>query len=163
MKVSANEVTILSAKAARGAGAPPAQAAAFGRAALFHLAAHRPERDLVAALDALPLGPILTLPIAFARVMTEIADIGMLPRDISAPLLHSYAEAQPFTTVLRAVGPALQATVDTAKPSPFPTLSRITLSDDLHDLLNHLAARTLVPESETSRLGGAGAGLTDND
>ena len=64
VSVSVNEAQVLGQKAARGAGAYPAQAAHFGRALSFHLAAGRPAHDLVVALDALPAGPIQTMPFA---------------------------------------------------------------------------------------------------
>lgn len=163
MKLSANEVMTLAARAARGAGAPPAQAVAFGRAVLFHLAADRPEGDLVAALDALPGGAILTLPLAFARILTAPSRQTGLPPDAPSCLLQSYAEAQPFATTLRTEGTQIQASADLESPGPAPTARRIAMSEDLYARLDHQAARILVPESETSRRAGAGAGLTDND
>jgi hypothetical protein len=62
MTYSVNEVQMLAQKAARGAGAHPAQAAHFGRAVVCHLAAGREASDLSAALEALPGGPVQTLP-----------------------------------------------------------------------------------------------------
>ncbi|THH37195.1 hypothetical protein E4Z66_09735 [Aliishimia ponticola] len=55
---------MLAQKAARGGGAYPAQAAHFGRAFVRHVAAGRPLAPVLAALEALPLGPIQTLPFA---------------------------------------------------------------------------------------------------
>lgn len=163
MKVSANEVITLAARATRGAGAPPAQAAMFGRAAMFHLAAARSEDDLTAALEAFPQGPILTLPLVFIGILTEDCSDTPLPPDVATELLQSYAEAQPFLTTLHPEGPQMQITVARKSPSPGPAIARITISEDLFTFLNHLAARILVPESEASRIAGAGAGLTDND
>lgn len=163
MKLSVNEVMSLAARAARGAGAPPAQAAAFGRAAMFHLAAERAEGTLTAALEALPRGPILNLPLVFIRVLTEECSDTPLPPDVATELVQSYAEAQPFLTTLHPEGPQMQITVDRKSASPGPAISRITMSEDLFTFLNHLSARILVPESEASRIAGAGAGLTDND
>ncbi len=163
MKLSVNEVMSLAARAARGAGAPPAQAAAFGRAAMFHLAAGRAEDTLTAALESLPQGPMLTLPLDFIRVLTEECSEIPLPPDVATELVQSYAEAQSFLTTLHPEGPQMQITVDRKTPSLAPAISRITMSEDLFTFLNHLAARILVPESEASRIAGAGAGLTDND
>lgn len=59
MSFSINEIQNLASKAARGAGAPPAQAARFGRAVVYHVRAGRAERDILDAIDALPHGPIL--------------------------------------------------------------------------------------------------------
>ncbi len=163
MKLSVNEVMSLAARAARGAGAPPAQAAAFGRAAMFHLAAGRAAGTLTAALEALPRGAILSLPLVFIRVLTEECSDTPLPPDVDTALVQSYAEAQTFLTTLHPEGPQMQITVDRKSASPGPAISRITMSEDLFTFLNHLAAGILVPESEASRIGGAGAGLTDND
>jgi hypothetical protein len=41
--------------------------------------------------------------------------------------------------------------------------SRVYISDENMAKWQALAAKTYVPETEQSRLGGAGAGLTDND
>jgi hypothetical protein len=62
MTWSEAEILALATKAARGARAPPEQAARFGQAAVAHLHAGRGEPALIAALDALPGGPILTHP-----------------------------------------------------------------------------------------------------
>ena len=59
-----NEIQMLAQKAARGGGAHPAQAAHFGRAVLYHLAAHRAPEDVLDALASLPAGPIQSLPFA---------------------------------------------------------------------------------------------------
>lgn len=163
MKASANEVMTLAAKAARGAGAPPAQAAAFGRAALCHLAAGRSAVDLITALDALPHGPIVSLPLTFAALATPASPKAMFRADAPPDLVRSYAEAQPFATSVAFDGQHLTATLDIKTPTARPTVSRINLPDELARLLNTHAAKTLVPESAASRSSGAGAGLTDND
>lgn len=129
MTFSVNEIQMLAQKAARGAGAHPAQAAHFGRAVVCHLAAGRAGADLTAALDTLPDGPIQTLP--FAPEQT--------------PLGQSYTEAC--------------AARDT-RPEPPP---RLTLPEGLFEAFAALAHQTYVPATAASRVGGAGAGLTDND
>jgi hypothetical protein len=53
--------------------------------------------------------------------------------------------------------------LDLNRPATRRALSRIDLTDDIYAEWNALAARLLVPESDASRLSGAGAGLTDND
>lgn len=164
MTRSASEVTVLCAKAARGGGAPPEQATLFGRAALCHLAAGRDPALLRRALDALPGGPILHLPPLF-MALAEVALRGegprALPGDAPAELLQSYAEAQVF--LVRIDAQARQAQAIPTEPAPPPPASRIALQPELEALLQSLAAKTLVPESEASRRAGAGAGLTDND
>ena len=163
MKASINEVMTLTAKAARGAGAPPAQATAFGRAAVYHLAASRQEDDLTSALEALPEGPIIAVPLEFIALAAHQPPTAILHSKASPELLHSYAQAQPLTTVLALDGAHLRASVDPQTPAARPCVLRIALSDALAQLLNRYAARTLVPESDASRISGAGAGLTDND
>ena len=166
MTRSANEVMALAAKAARGAGAPPAQAAEFGRAALCHLIAGREGADLRRALDALPAGPILSLPLAFARIIETSnggTATGIIPRAAELALAQSYAEALPFEQTHAAETKGLSLTVHTTKPVRRSAVARVRLDDGLAAFMSTLAARTFVPESEASRLAGAGAGLTDND
>lgn len=163
MSRSANEVMTLAAKAARGAGAPPAQAAQFGRAALRHLSADRGERVLLQALEALPEGPIITLPryfVEFAEQAVEGRAQGMLP---AQELALSYAEAQSYSCEITLVSEKLTVQADLTKPADRPVLKRIVLSGTFCNQLESLAAKLLVPESDASRLSGAGAGLTDND
>jgi hypothetical protein len=164
MSRSANEVTVLCAKAARGGGAPPEQATLFGRAALCHLARGRDPAQLKRALEALPGGPILHLPVLFmALAEAALREEGpdALPDDSPPELLQSYAEAQPF--LVRIGAQTCQAQARPSEPAPPLPATRIALQPELQALLQSLAAKTLVPESEASRRAGAGAGLTDND
>jgi len=71
MSYSVNEIEALATKAARGAGAAPAQAAHFGRTTAHHIAASRPDDDLLAALNALPNGSIQTLPLPRDQLSTS--------------------------------------------------------------------------------------------
>ena len=164
MIVNRNEVEALALKAARGAGAPPAQAAAFGRAARHHLAADRGEAALATALDALPGGAILDLPLALTRLMESASRgqaRGTLPGDPA--LARSYAEALAFGCDTAPSAGGVSVTIDLAAPAaPVPPL-RLALSTAFFDRLTDLATRTMVPETEASRQAGAGAGLTDND
>ncbi|MEP4198719.1 MAG: hypothetical protein ABJL99_24100 [Aliishimia sp.] len=82
MMFSANEVQMLAQKAARGAGAYPAQAAHFGRVVAYHLTANRSADALSSALDALPSGPIQTLP-----VTTDESDVCALATSYREALL----------------------------------------------------------------------------
>jgi len=84
MTLSMNEIQTLAAKDARGACAPPAQAAQFGAAAAAHLVARRNAADLSAALGSLPQGLILTLPLVIARIVEPARDglaTGAVPED----------------------------------------------------------------------------------
>ena len=166
MTRSANEVMTLAAKAARGAGAPPAQAAEFGRAAVCHLIAGRDVADLWTALEALPKGPILTLPLAFARFAQGAVDgvaSGTVPGVSDVALAQSYADALPYANTSETGSEGLQLSLEISKPATRPKITRVDLPEDLAAWMKTLAARTFVPESEASRLAGAGAGLSDND
>ena len=160
MTRSANEVMTLAAKAARGGGAPPAQAVDFGLACLRHLGAGRDPAALHAALDALPAGPILDLPLAFRRAVegdghAHVARHGGLAR--------SYTEALPFAHAVSETADGLGVAIDTATPSALPPPGRCALPPVLVRAFEDLAALTYVPETEVSRATGAGAGVTDND
>ncbi len=163
MNGSANEIAALAAKAARGAGAPPAQAEAFGQATICHLAAGRDPGLLAQALFALPLGPITTLPGALMRVLEEATEDtakGTLP---ATGLTESYAEAQPFALTSTPTDQGFDITFTLTEPANRTMPARLALPVALTEKMKTLAARTYVPETEASRLSGAGAGLTDND
>lgn len=166
MTYSANEVMTLAARAARGAGAAPDQAALFGRAALCHLIAGREPALLAAALAALPGGPIPTFPALFERLQESALGgdtRGRIPKHGPAALLTSFAEAQPFLTTLQEQQGAFFVTTDLQTPTTRHCPARTLLPAELAQQMQTLAARLLVPESDASRRSGAGAGLTDND
>lgn len=159
---SANEAMVLATKAARGAGAPPAQAAQFGAAAVGHLSAGMDVSVLDAALDALPHGVILELPVAIVQMVEQAQAeryCGPLPVAVS-PLVPSYLATLPFAAGIDGQG---TVTLDLNEPSARKMPARIDLQEQTYDRWSALAARLLVPESDASRLSGAGAGLTDND
>ena len=168
MSWSANELSGLVAKAARGAGAPPEQAARFAHAAAVHLSQGREERALKSALDALPAGPVVELYQWFTGILCQGDQNGQAAGQVLAtapePLIRSMAEAQPFALVAFAAGSdGVWITWDMSRPNPAPPPGRCTISDDFAGYLTRLAARTFVPESDASRRAGAGAGLLDND
>lgn len=165
MTRSANEVMGLAAKAARGAGAPPEQAIEFGRAVVHHIHAGRDLEYLSRALESLPKGPIMDFPVAFARVVESGAASARGQVEASAwlPLAQSYADALPYAATVNVMGEVLDIIAELEKPSAKIALGRFVLPDVLMEQMNGFAARILVPESDASRLGGAGAGLTDND
>lgn len=160
MTWSANEVMTLAAKAARGAGAPPAQASEFGRAVVCHAHAGREFSFISNALDAMPGGPIMELPIAFMRMLERESVINA---NGCLPLAQSYAEALPYAAQVDVIGETLHIKSDLQTPSEKVSLGRFVLPDDLITKMTTLAVRILVPESDASRRAGAGAGLTDND
>lgn len=159
---SANEVMVLATKAARGAGAPPAQAAQFGAAAVVHLTAGRDIAELDAALAALPDGPIIGFPLALTRIAESQAEgiaTGVLdPAD--GTLGQSYVAALSCAAALTKDG---TVHLDLNRPAPRASVQRIELSEETCTAWTALAAALLVPESDASRLSGAGAGLSDND
>ena len=162
---SVAETRALAAKAARGGGAPPGQAERFGVAAAHHLAEKRAPEDLLRALEALPEGPILDYPLALdhavcAAARGEAALSSVRPDD----LLRSYVETLAFDARISTEetrGPMLK--VDVRKPRPRRPVQRIDGCAALIARMEQLAKATFVPDSASSRVGGAGAGLTDND
>ena len=79
-------------------------------------------------------------------------------------LLYSYVEALPFLAeIIESQENMRTLRIDLSKPRPAKDHVRITAVDDLIVHLNELAEKTFVPESEASRLAGAGAGISDND
>jgi hypothetical protein len=166
MKCSANEVMTLAAKAARGAGAPPAQAADFGTAALRHLQAGREVQNLTDALEHLPTGPILLLPLQLLRITENTRDDvarGEFSRAECGGLAQSYLDAQPYETLMEKSGDSARVTLFLDKPKATHISHRVFIPNSLVTLLQTYAARMLVPETDASRLSGAGAGLNDND
>lgn len=159
---SANEVMVLATKAARGAGAPAAQAAQFGAAAVVHIIAGREIEVLDAALASLPDGPIIELPLSLMRIVEgQVEGIAQGPLDQSQnALVQSYVAAMPCAAALTAEG---VVHIDLNRPAPRAAVQRINLSEQTYAAWTALAAALLVPESDASRLSGAGAGLTDND
>ncbi|MFT6676350.1 MAG: hypothetical protein ACJAVM_002553 [Sulfitobacter sp.] len=160
---SANEVMTLAAKAARGAGAPVALAAEFGRAALHHLTTGRAAQDLADALDTLPEGPIVTLPLLLMAHVETGNHHAELPASPLPDLCLSYAEAQGFQTTAHLLKDKVILEMAFDIPRPPHPVSRVTLPDTLATKMQRLAARLLVPETDASRRAGAGAGLSDND
>lgn len=153
---------MLATKAARGAGAPPAQAAQFGAAVVVHLTAGRDIDALDRALGALPLGPIVDLPLALGRIAERHVE-GMAEGKLDhaeRALTKSYVAALPYAATITA-DRVLQ--IDLNCPAPRSGVQRIDLPEMTYTAWTALAAKLLVQESEASRLSGAGAGLTDND
>ncbi len=164
MNWSTNEVFNLASKAARGGGAPPAQAAQFGKAALQHLWKSHDAEPLVSALRQLPNGPILDLPVYFMHLVEgakEDVALGALPENVRLDVLKCYLAALPYAFEILEAESSLRLYLDVLTPVELP--SRVNVPQPLTDLMQELAAKTYVPESEASRLSGAGAGLTDND
>lgn len=159
---SANEVMVLASKAARGAGAPPAQASQFGAAVVTYLSMGGSVEALDAALAAVPEGPIMALPLAIARIAESHVDgIASGPFESGdRAMALSYAAALPCQARLSQSG---ILHLDLNRPALRPEVTRIDLPDETYAGWSSLAASLLVPDSEASRQSGAGAGLSDND
>ncbi|KNG94101.1 hypothetical protein [Pseudaestuariivita atlantica] len=166
MSFSLNEVAALGTKAARGAGADPAVAAAFGAALVRHLCAGRAAEDIDGALDALPHGPALhgALICRLMRRYRETQGTVSAPAHVPQALARSYLDTLPAppTATFRAVEEGeVRYELPPLDPAPLP--DRIEVPTALLTRLNRLAKETYVPNSDASRAAGAGAGLTDND
>ena len=161
---SVSEIVALAARAARGAGAPPGQAAQFGRAAARHLAQARDPEMLVDALKALPRGAILDVPLALDEAVEQAAPQGCARIDAQAPvaLVQSYVDTLAFEAQLN-FDSGLMLDVNTRAPRAAEGPARVVGQDGLIEFMERLAARTYVPESDVSRQKGAGAGISDND
>jgi hypothetical protein len=158
---SENELAGLLAKAARGAGVPPGQAAQFGAAAQRHLGAQRGFDDIRQALEA-PLGMAVQFPLHLRRAASQG---GPYTAHTPCPeLFQSYLDALPCrVSILEVTQTVVRFQSDPARPGAAQMLRRAQLGEDDVHYLQALAARTFVPDTAQSRASGAGAGLLDND
>lgn len=164
MSWSRAEVQALATKAARGAGAPPAQAVLFGQAAALHLAQGRAADALAQALNALPDGPIMTFALSLHRLAGQAASADTMACDDLPELAQSYLETVPFGVAGHPGSPRLpDVTVNAHTRVPEVTRTRITGCDALIDQMIIYAAATYVPDSAASRRDGAGAEQTGAD
>ena len=156
---SLNEVEALLTKAARGCGADAAQAARFGRGAVMHLCMEGETAPIHAALAALPLGVIVEYTARIQQGLSQaIGDTVLFPAD--DPLWTSYLTALPYR-LSRASQAEYAIHLNVYEKAAQPARLQVSATD--MGQWQALAAKTFVPESEQSRLAGAGAGLTDND
>lgn len=144
---SANEISGLVLKAARGAGMSLGCAEELARAA-----------------------PVL----AGKGRLARIVDLLLLPFEPPEYLDGSVFGGHPVLAViawrdLKAAGIEVKLECD-IQPDVFeafgvqePVCGPFEVAADVWEQLTVFAAKMLVPESEASRLSGAGAGLTDND
>ncbi len=144
--LSASELNALVLKAARGAGLP-----------------------LGAAEDLARVAPVLAQVNALADLTEQLCGPFPLPRIDDGVLRNGH----PTLTELAALdldmaqvshsAPNLWPAFATALRTDLTPTGPFELSADLYEHLDRLAAKTYVPETDASRLSGAGAGLTDND
>lgn len=166
MTHSWTEVQALGVKAASGAGVPPAQALAFGAMLARHLADGGDEAPIAAALMA--PDTIVALALRVEKVIEgasmNAGAVTVRERDAGQrAMLVSWLSGLPCQTDLKLVDDAITATLQLAAPSDRSRPDRVPLGPDLQAQMQALAAKTLVPDSDASRSGGAGAGLMDLD
>ncbi len=167
------ELRAMVTKAARGAGFAVGQAEDVSRVAVYLLASGGDSGLITAALraprvgvevdwghevihvkrgPAILIGPMVCDAFALGCMRAELAD------PAQAPLICAYlAQAGVATQVDGAVIVEADGAPDAAKPGP------VDVPAGDWAVWETLAAKTYVPETEASRLAGAGAGLTDND
>ncbi|MBT8410178.1 MAG: DUF3726 domain-containing protein [Octadecabacter sp.] len=157
MTLSRNEVQALVFKAARGGGLPLGYAEDLAVVAAY--------LDF-AGLSRCPCqGPAQAIPVALDLVLT-----GERPQVVQAEpaVIAAYVAAaeaaygRRLDVEDRADGAVLRG-FSGAAGRPQTAAPRCDLPDALLAHLHDMAARTLVPETESSRQSGAGAGLSDND
>ncbi len=175
MKRARNEIEGMALKAARGAGVPLGHAEDFARA-IGTLAMTAPGEiskltnvlsglfDVASSDDPLTLdGPILMCaPLAIDALRAGECTV-TLRRTEPEALLNAYLRnaMQDYDLYVKHSGGVLTA-LPAGDPAPLPT-APINIPDHIWQEWEALAAKTYVPETEESRLAGAGAGLTDND
>ncbi|AKS46924.1 Protein of unknown function [Octadecabacter temperatus] len=156
---SANEIEALVLKAARGGGLP------LGLAEDLAMAAAYLDLDKLTACPCSNGGAAFAIPQALDAVT---ASNGPVTVEADAALIAAYATRAEVhygkTLVWDATsnGATFHRFEERATADHAP-LGRRIIPPDLSTHLHDLAVKTHVPETESSRAGGAGAGLTDND
>ncbi|PUB17361.1 DUF3726 domain-containing protein [Yoonia sediminilitoris] len=168
-----NEVGAIVQKAALGVGLPVGQAEDLARTAVYMAGNHLPLSPVVEALTE-PDAPIdiawgadkLVVKTGNAAMTAPIVKDGFGTGVVKARLAH--VEHAPLVIAMLAEA-GLEVSADGPKiafrrcQKPDVIVGPVDVPDTIWHALSHMAAKTYVPESEASRAGGAGAGLTDND
>ncbi len=156
---SANEIEALVFKAARGGGLPLGLAEDLAMATAFldldQLANCPCQKG--AAATAIPTA--LDFVAAGEGPQSVVADRATIDAYVASV---EHQTQQTLVWDVTATGAVFQRFEPTI-PASHPPEGRRVLPTVLNDHLTEMAAKTLVPETESSRIGGAGAGLTDND
>lgn len=159
MKRSLNEIAGMIHKAARGAGLPLGHCDDLAAAGARLVAQGGDAAQITQALSE-ETGVAMSGPIAIDAVLVKDDDVRM--RDVSTPdLMLAMVAARRVDVTGKLDGddivlcPGTQARDPVTGPAVVPDKDWAIWAD--------LAAKTFVPATEESRLGGAGAGLTDND
>ena len=170
LNISGNELKMMVLKACRGIGIPVAQAQDVARAVaaspeslealLLHLAQplHEVYFDFSKGLKIEKICLLRDFSTCVDAVQSETVPV-VIKSQVSDPLLVAMAALHAINVA--ASGADLVLTKGSAETPSFSKRSNVDLND--WTALGKYAALTYVPETEASRLGGAGAGLTDND
>lgn len=170
LNISGNELKMMVLKACRGIGIPVAQAQDVSRAVaaspeslealLLHLAQplHEVYFDFSKGLKIEKICLLRDFSTCVDAVQSETVPV-VIKSQLSDPLLVAMAALHAINVA--ASGADLVLTKGSAETPSFSKRSNVDLND--WTALGKYAALTYVPETEASRLGGAGAGLTDND
>ena len=156
---SANEIEGLVLKAARGGGLP------LGLAEDLAMASAYLDLDKLTVCPCSRGNAALAIPQALDAVAagnvpnTVEADAALIAAYVASAEVHSGKALVWEQTSSGAVFHRF----DERTPDEHTPLGRRSVSHDLITHLHDLAIKTHVPETESSRAGGAGAGLTDND
>lgn len=171
---SQNEIAAIVQKAARGAGAPPGQAEDLARIAVHLVSSGMGLDCVVAALD----GPDDPLDVQWDSDCIKVRSgpaymVAPVVRDafvggVTSARLEHPAQSPLIRAALAMEGIGVSGddtdlTRTDQPPAPATLRGPVDIPDHLWAQLEEFAARTLVPESDASRIAGAGAGLRDND
>ncbi len=171
--LSLNEVAGMVQKAARGAGFPVGQAEDLGRVAAYLAGTGASIAPVTAALRE----PLCNVDIQWGEDRVAVSNgpaalIGPIIRDAfemgwNAAVLADMAHAPLVGAFLAESGVAQKWNGKEVMRSDTTLLRAacrpVSIPQDDWIVWTKLAAKTYVPETEASRLAGAGAGLTDND
>ena len=170
LNISGNELQMMVLKACRGVGIPVAQAQDVARAVatspeslealLLHLAQPLQEAyfDFSEGLKISKICLLRDFSICVDAIQSETVPV-VIKSHLSDTLLVAMAALRGINVA--ATGADLVLSKGSAETPSFSKRSDVDLDD--WTVLSNYAALTYVPETEASRLGGAGAGLTDND
>jgi len=169
MMVSSNEIQMLVLKACRGVGVPMGQAREVAVAlaetpqALAALPPHlaRPMQpakfdfsDGLTVQDASLLRDFPACADAAALGVQQVRICGLAACDLA----HALARSRGLTIAAEGAD-----VVFTGTEAARPEASRCAVLPEIWQQVTNFAALTYVPETDASRVGGAGAGLSDND
>lgn len=168
-----NEIGAMVRKAALGAGVPLGQADDLGRIAI-HIAGTGGDLQMIAGALAEPMdqldlkwdsdqitilagpvtlaGPVIRDAFTMGADRVVLADVAQIPL-VRAILAQAGVQIAASSKTLTRKGAVTSET----------PIGPVDVHDTIWTVFSALAAKTYVPESDASRISGAGAGLTDND